>query len=99
MPSPGLMSGVAPADLTLMMMAIIAALSSGLQLLRIDRLAREFEDYAAKNDACPVDVVQAIMHPGELDKHQKILRTESIFTAGLMALTLSCLLAIIVIAW
>lgn len=95
----GALSSLMPSDLTLAVMAIIAAFFCCVQLLRFDRLAREFKVYAAEKNVPPVNVVQAILDAGGLDKHQKILRTETIFTAGLMAMTLSLLLAITVIAW
>lgn len=89
----------------LVISAVLAAIFCSLQLLRFDRLIEEFRTYSAgkrssaDEDRALESIVRVVFNRCELDKQQKILRTEAIVAGGSTAMLMGWLFAVTIVTW
>ncbi|MEM8950310.1 MAG: hypothetical protein AAGA21_22240 [Pseudomonadota bacterium] len=97
------MSNLTLLHLVLIASAMLAAVFCCVQLLRLHRVIKEFKTYSADkrssadDDGTSASIVRAVFDQAELDKHQKILRTETIFTGGSAAMLMGWLLVVSIV--
>ncbi|MDH3660154.1 MAG: hypothetical protein OEU92_09000 [Alphaproteobacteria bacterium] len=86
-------------DLLLAGIAVVMAMACIRQLVRLDRLAREFRCHANEIGTGSGDIFQALADHLNLDKHQRILRAEALVTTGAFILPFCCLLGLVIVSW
>ncbi|MGI9486782.1 MAG: hypothetical protein ACR2RF_13060 [Geminicoccaceae bacterium] len=86
-------------DGLLILVDIIAATASIRYLARLDRLGRECRAYAQRESGNGKDSLLALVGDQNLDKHQKIMRMESLAAGMGLLLSFSCLMGVVIITW
>ena len=85
-------------DGPLALIAIVAASASILQLGRLSRLGQECRDYARAKSGNANDTLLAMIGDQDLDKHQKILRTEMLAACLGLLVSFSCLMGVVIVS-
>lgn len=86
-------------EVVLATIAVLAALSGIRAIRRLDRLAGEFRQYAVQTRSASTGIIRALVDHKPLDKHQRILRAETLTDTLFLAALVSGLVGIVLISF